>query len=142
MIAPAGAIRPGAFKTAAPPFRPKLIGLPPSVLIVEDNRMLAAQVETWIEEEGFDVAGQAYTVGAAIRLVESRRPALAMVDMNLGGEFAHPVIARLAERRARVIIMTGYSDVCEIGASIAAVIRKPFTRHDVVAALRLAGLPN
>ena len=130
------------YEPRKPPFRAKAHCIPRAVLIVEGNRLLAAQVEAWLEEEGFDVAGRADTVGAALALTESRRPRIALVDLNLGGALAHAVIAKLREQGARIVVMTGHSDAYEIAGDVVAVVRKPCTKSDVISAVRLAGRPN
>lgn len=111
----------------------------PSVLIVEDNWLLAVQTETWLEEEGITCAGAAANVQSALSLAAEQQPAFALVDFNLGSEFADQLIARLVADGAKVIVMTGYSDVGSL-PGISGILRKPCTKDQVTAALAQAGL--
>ena len=60
------------------------------VLVAEDDWLLAAQMETWLKEEGHEVVGVAASCSAAIALAERMRPAFAVVDYNLGGDMPRP----------------------------------------------------
>jgi two-component system, response regulator PdtaR len=55
------------------------------VLIVEDEFLVAWQLETAFRRSNMDVVGVADTVAEAIRLAESERPTVVIMDVRLGG---------------------------------------------------------
>ena len=56
------------------------------ILIVEDNLILALELEDTLREAGFDVIGVAATADQAISLAAEHRPALAIMDIRLPGK--------------------------------------------------------
>jgi DNA-binding NarL/FixJ family response regulator len=58
----------------------------PSILLVEDDFLVSMEMETGLEEAGYEVAGIAATAEEAIALAERCRPALAVMDIRLAGE--------------------------------------------------------
>jgi DNA-binding NarL/FixJ family response regulator len=57
----------------------------PKILIVEDNLILALEVEDTLQGAGFEVVGVAATADQAVRLAALHRPALAVMDIRLPG---------------------------------------------------------
>jgi len=110
-----------------------------TVLIVEDDWLLAAQLDAWLEEEGLTPIGSAASVEEALKLADGERPTFALVDVNLNGVLAWPLMDELRRRGVMVIVTTGYSHVAE-GESVCAVLEKPYGKDDVMRALRHAGL--
>lgn len=109
------------------------------VMIVEDSWFLAAQIQSWLEEERIAVVGAAASVGAGIALADATTPQFAIVDYNLRGQPARPLIAHLNGLNVKVIVVTGYSDVGEL-PGVVRVIEKPCARRELLEALRGAGL--
>jgi DNA-binding NarL/FixJ family response regulator len=58
---------------------------PPTILIVEDEALVAASVTDMIEEMGFEVTGVAGSGREALALVADNRPRLALIDIRLAG---------------------------------------------------------
>ena len=58
---------------------------PLTILIVEDEALVAASVTDMLEEMGFDVTGVAASGLEALALVSERRPRLALIDIRLTG---------------------------------------------------------
>lgn len=116
------------------------VGAAQSVLIVEDSWLLAAEVQQWLEDDGVEVVGLASNADEALDVVDRTQPGFALVDFNLGGELAGPLIEKLLLREMAVVVVTGYSDVGATAANVAAVLRKPCKKRDVMDALRAAGL--
>ena len=67
----------------------------PLVLVVEDELLLAMDLELTLEQHGYRVLGPAGTVAEALRLLEGETPQVALLDLNLKGEMATPVAGRL-----------------------------------------------
>ena len=55
------------------------------ILLVEDDFLVGMEVETGLEEAGYEVAGVASTAEEAVALAEARRPALVVMDIRLAG---------------------------------------------------------
>ena len=58
---------------------------PPTILIVEDEALVAANIEDVLAESGFRVAGVAASAAEAMSLADEHRPRLALVDIRLTG---------------------------------------------------------
>jgi two-component system, response regulator PdtaR len=56
------------------------------ILIVEDNFLVASQVEKALSDAGFDVTGVATSAEEAVALAHSGNPALIVMDVRLAGE--------------------------------------------------------
>src|SRR3954469_21940269 len=55
------------------------------ILIVEDDFLVALQVEAALGDAGYAVAGNAASAEEAFHLIEARRPAFALMDIRLAG---------------------------------------------------------
>jgi DNA-binding NarL/FixJ family response regulator len=58
----------------------------PRILIVEDDYLVASQVEDALKEAGLQTSGIATTADEVMRLTESRRPILVLMDVRLRGQ--------------------------------------------------------
>ncbi len=58
---------------------------PLTILIVEDEALVAAAVTDMLDELGFDVTGVAASGLEALALVAERKPRLALIDIRLAG---------------------------------------------------------
>src|SRR6266436_5946996 len=56
------------------------------ILVVEDDFLVAAEIEIALSDAGFDVAGVATSADEAVELAQSQRPALVVMDVRLAGE--------------------------------------------------------
>ena len=81
----------------------------PSVLLVEDEPLLAMDVEMVLNAAGFRVIGPATTTARALALVREESPDLTILDLNLGDEMAFPVLDALAKGGRVFIILSGHS---------------------------------
>jgi CheY-like chemotaxis protein len=117
------------------------------VLVVEDEYLVAEELELELLEAGAVVIGPVATVAAALALIETEaRIDGAVLDANLGGELVYPVADRLLALGVPLIFTTGYDAstipatykgclVCEKPVHIAAVAR---AMEKMVAAKRLS----
>jgi CheY-like chemotaxis protein len=110
-----------------------------TVLIVEDETIVAMLLEDMLEELGCSRVLHAGSIDEAIGLVRERKPDAAMVDVNLGGVYAYPVAASLAEAGVPFVFTTGYG-ADGIAAEWAArpVVQKPFSMENLSATLKRA----
>lgn len=90
-------------KPAAP-----LAGL--TILLVEDQYLLADELRGMLAAAGADVLGPVGTVSAALALISRTSPDLAVLDVNLRRETVFPVAEALRRAGAPFIFVTGYED--------------------------------
>lgn len=85
----------------------------PSILLVEDEALVALDLEQTLEELGWRVAGSMAGVGEALNWLGGQDPApnAALLDVNLGGEVVFPVAEALEARHVPFAFATGYADL-------------------------------
>ncbi|CUH26576.1 response regulator [Jannaschia seosinensis] len=111
---------------------------PLCVLVIEDETLIALEIEDMLEELGHSVIGPVATVTQALDLIEklSLRPDAALVDANLGGQSARPVVDALRVTGIPLVLASGYevAELRRLGFTDP-IMRKPYTAHDVNDAL-------
>src|SRR6202011_4894004 len=107
------------------------------ILIVEDEPFIALALEAMLLELGFDVAGSAAQVSAALELIGREQIDGAILDVNLGSQRIDPVADILAERACPFFFTTGYG-ISGLPARHAgrAVLQKPFGLEQLFTLLR------
>lgn len=130
---PAGS-SPGSAGGSSPAFR---------VIIAEDDPLIRLDLRESLEEEGYEVVGEAGNGAEAIELVRQLRPDLAILDIKMP-EVDGLVAAReiVGQRLAAVIVLTAFSqrDLIEQARDAGALnyLIKPFERTELVPAIELA----
>src|SRR5271166_1565646 len=81
----------------------------PKVLVVEDEALVALQIEDALQEAGFDVLGPARSSAEALDLLKSSPCDAAVLDIGLGSETSEPVARALIARDIPFITLSGYS---------------------------------
>jgi two-component system CheB/CheR fusion protein len=81
----------------------------PRILLVEDNATLAQTVRDFLEGLDLDVLGPAATVQQALSLLDAATPAVALLDVDLGGEKVFSVADRLRTEKVPFAFLTGYN---------------------------------
>ncbi len=81
-----------------------------TILVVEDSPLVAAAVEEILLELGCEVVGPAGTMADALQLSEQGDFDAAMVDLNIRGSKAFPILGILAQRHIPFVLVTGYAD--------------------------------
>lgn len=79
------------------------------ILIIEDEPMIALDLQDLLEDAGFDVVGVAGKLEKALALIASKVCDAAIVDANLGGVSSGPAAVALAARRTPFIVLSGYA---------------------------------
>lgn len=79
------------------------------ILIVEDEPMIALDLQDLLEDAGFDVVGVAGKLDTALALIDSAAFDAAILDANLGGVSSGPAGEALTARRVPFIVLSGYS---------------------------------
>ena len=107
-----------------------------AILIVEDEPMIAMMLEDLLADLGCIVVGPTATAIEAQVLLEQHGCDAAIVDLNLGGTLAHPLIETLRGRGVPVVVATGYGvDEADLPGGCR-VLAKPYTLGHVEQALR------
>ena len=110
------------------------------VMVVEDEPLVAGLFRTFLESLGHRVS--VYLDGTeAVEALEKSQSDLALVDLGLPGMDGWEVSRRINDilPETPIIVATGWNitveDGQEQGASVNAVLRKPFTMDDLAAAI-------
>lgn len=80
------------------------------VLVVEDEVLVAMELESLLKAEGCVVVGPAPTNARALELIEQVRIDACVLDLDLCGEPAVPVARALVARSVPFALVTGYSE--------------------------------
>jgi response regulator NasT len=116
---------------------------PRRVVIAEDEALIRLDLKEMLEEDGYEVVGEAGDGETAVRLTVENVPDLVILDVRmpiLDGISAAERIA--ADRIAPVVILTAFSqrELVERArdAGAMAYLVKPFTKADLVPAIEMA----
>jgi CheY-like chemotaxis protein len=100
------------------------------VLIIEDEPIIAMDIEELVSNCGHNVVGVATSEAEAVALAERHRPGLILADINLGdGGDGTSAVARIMQHHyAPVIFVTAYPERLLTGDAVepAFIITKPF----------------
>jgi DNA-binding response OmpR family regulator len=75
---------------------------------VEDEFLIAMELDTTLQSAGYQVLGPAYNVSAALGLLRAERPDAAVLDVALAGEWVTPVAEVLRAMSVPFILASGY----------------------------------
>lgn len=121
-----------------------------SILIVEDEALVASYIQEVLEESGFTIAGIASSGPEAISLASASPPDLALVDIKLAGPMDGIEVAQYMRNRFNVhsIFLSGVCDPETMARAKSATplgfLEKPFRPSQVFNALQraLSDLPQ
>ena len=118
---------------------PRAMSAGRSILIVEDEPLIAMMLEDFLESLGHRVAATCDTVECALDKTETGGFDLAILDVNLKGENVWPVATKLREKNVPFVIATGgHVDPPPPEFNDAPVIEKPYTVDRVTPAIDAA----
>ncbi len=83
----------------------------PRILIVEDEQLVAMDVEMQLSSFGYEIAGMADSGAETLRLVDETRPDLILMDINLRGSMNGVAIAAQLRRSGiatPILFVTAY----------------------------------
>jgi CheY-like chemotaxis protein len=121
---------------------------PASILIVEDEALVASCIEEVLGELGFSVAGIAASGAEAIALAAASRPTLALVDIRLTGSIDGIELACRLRQELGVpsIFLSGLADATTTlraeAAQALGFLAKPFRPSQVFNAIQRALQPQ
>ncbi|WP_339863821.1 response regulator transcription factor [Paremcibacter congregatus] len=111
------------------------------ILIVDDDEAILRMLETFLRQEGFDVATVANGT-IALAKIKAYEPDIILLDINLPGEDGLTVAKklRLENQNIGIIMVTGKGDIIDrvVGLEMGAddYIAKPFHLREVLARIR------
>jgi len=113
------------------------------VLIAEDEALIRLDLREMLQEEGFDVVGEAADGEQAVELAVELKPDLVICDIKMPKMDGIAAAAQIAERRiAPVVILTAFSqrDLIERArdAGAMAYLVKPFQKRDLLPGSEMA----
>jgi DNA-binding response OmpR family regulator len=79
------------------------------ILVVEDEALIAMDLQALLEDAGYSVLGPANSSAAALAIIDANEPDVALLDVNLGRSDAFGVATILTERKTQVIFLTGHT---------------------------------
>ncbi|MEM7565601.1 MAG: HWE histidine kinase domain-containing protein [Pseudomonadota bacterium] len=96
-------------------------------LLVEDNAILAMDMQDTLDKIGFGKVETVGTIAAALALLEKKRFDLAVLDMNLRGEVSYDIAETLLEKAIPFIFVTGYGSHFDMPSHLAhiTILSKP-----------------
>ncbi len=78
------------------------------ILVVEDEFLIAMELDFMLKTAGYQVLGPVPDVGAALGLLRAERPDAAVLDVNLAGEWVTPVAEVLRAMSVPFVLSSGY----------------------------------
>ena len=113
------------------------------IVLGEDEALIRLDLKEMLEEEGYEVVGEAGDGESAVRLARDLRPDLVILDVKMPGLDGLAAAERIAEERtAPVLILTAFSqkDLVDRAARAKAMgyLVKPFQKSDVLPAIEIA----
>jgi AmiR/NasT family two-component response regulator len=113
------------------------------ILIAEDEAIIRLDLREMLEEEGYEVVGEAGDGETAVKLAENLRPDLSILDIVMPGMDGLAAAAAINEAElSAVLILTAFSqrDFVERATKTGAMayLVKPFDKQDLMPAVELA----
>ena len=108
-----------------------------SILLVEDDPLLAMDVEAVLQAAGYRIMGSAATTAEAMEILHEETPDLAVLDLNLGAEMSFPVFDYLARIGAPFVVLSGHSpETIPIRHAQHAFLQKPYDPRNLLQTIR------
>ena len=110
------------------------------VLLLEDQLIIAMDVEAMLAELGASGLETAASVDEALEKLQSGSPDLCVFDVNIAGVASFPVAEEALRRGIPFVFATGYSEAAEFPLSMAniPVVRKPYDKDKLAVAVAAA----
>ncbi len=107
------------------------------ILVVEDDALIAMELEERLGEMGYSVLGPALTLEAAEEIAGKEKPDCALLDANLAGRSSVQLGAALVARGVKIAFCTGYDQIKNLPPELesAPILTKPISDADLRAGL-------
>lgn len=80
------------------------------VMVVEDEFFVGLELSQMLESAGAEIIGPAWSLEEARSLAQADELDMAVIDVNLNGEYAIDFAVELRKRGVRVVFATAYAD--------------------------------
>jgi AmiR/NasT family two-component response regulator len=115
----------------------------PRILIAEDEAIIRLDLKEMLEEEGYEVVGEAADGEAAVKMTKDLKPDLVILDIVMPGVDGLKAARMIAEEQlSAVLVLTAYSqrDLVDQAARSGAMayLVKPFDKAGLVPAIEVA----
>lgn len=115
-----------------------------SILIVEDESIIAMELEARVEDFGYISLGSASSAEEALAIIECKRPSVVLLDINIEGEINGLELAQKIRELYSLpfIFLSAYNNeshiqrATELGA--VAFLNKPFLDEELQSAIESA----
>jgi len=109
-----------------------------SVLVVEDQLLIALDLETLLLEHGAASVRLCGTVEDALQSIRMERPDIAILDVNLGSTTSFPVAFELQRLGVPLIFATGYGNEVDVPPALRSIplVAKPYCLETIREGLR------
>jgi DNA-binding response OmpR family regulator len=85
----------------------------PLVLVLEDEALIALNLQDELHDSGHEVAGPFTTCSAALQWLQTATPDTAILDATLNDGSCHRVAIELSGRGVPFLIYSGHSEDCQ-----------------------------
>ncbi|MBO3761270.1 HWE histidine kinase domain-containing protein [Ciceribacter sp. L1K22] len=108
-----------------------------SLLLVEDQILIAMDAETMLADNGIQDVVTANSSDMALTHLKTFTPDVALLDINLGSGTSVPVAEELVRRGIPFIFATGYDDRTALPQELLSVpvVRKPYDADELISAI-------
>lgn len=117
---------------------------PPRILIVEDEALIAAEIEMTLVRMGYRIAGKVRNGDLALDLLASSNPDLALLDINIKGSRSGIDLANIIRQKYDYpfVFLTAFADretLSKVKDTLPyGYVVKPFNDNDLLSAIELA----
>ena len=114
------------------------------ILIVEDEPLLADDIEAILQDDGYDVVGIASEGEKGLKMIEELKPDLVLLDISLDGDLDGIMVAERINQEFSVpfVFLTSHTDKLTINrvkrTEPAGFVVKPFTTKSVLTNVEIA----
>jgi response regulator NasT len=113
------------------------------VVIAEDEAIIRLDLRETLEEEGYEVVGEAGRGDLALKLIRDLQPDLAILDVKMPGMDGLEVARQVGDERiCGVLVLTAFSqrEIIEQArdAGALAFLVKPYQKSDLIPAMEMA----
>jgi len=112
--------------------------IPTKVLVVEDECLIAMDLQCMLNDAGYEVLGPVSSVAAALEIISGGEVMTAILDANLDGESSTTVASALTKSKVPYLVVTGY-DLQNLPIELQAknVVQKPYDSKVLLLKLEL-----
>jgi DNA-binding NarL/FixJ family response regulator len=107
------------------------------IFIVEDEILIALELQSVFEQAGAELVGPVHTLENAMKHASKDAISAAVLDIRLGGDSVRPVARILAERGIPFVFYSGQqvADALRMEWPDALILQKPVVERDLVEAV-------